>query len=404
MFNRREKTILCLMAMVHFCLIVDFMIVMPQGPQLMRELGISARQFSLMVSVYTLGAGFLSLVGALFIDRFERGRALIFSLVGFAAANFACAVAGDFGALIIARGLTGAFAGVVGAVLFAIVSDSIDVARRASALGLVMSSFAVASILGVPACLFLASRLGWHAPFVALGVFSLLGCAIIGVALGPINRHLESGQPRTSPWSELGEVVTSPGRSLALLFMGCLILGHFSINPFLFPSVIANSGITEDRLPAVYLIAGIASMAASVAFGKASDFFGKKLVFSGALVASLAPIYWVTHLKPMGILPVILVVASFFILMGGRLTPAMAMVTSTAEPRNRGSFLSLVGSVQQLAAAVAATVAGFFVTRADDGRLLGFGRVGAFAILFSLLALFLSRRLVSTEAPGGGAA
>ena len=138
-------------------------------------------------------------------------------------------------------------------------------------------------------------------------------------------------------------------------------------------------------------------MIASIAFGKASDLFGRKVIFSGALIASLAPIYFVTHLEPMGLLPVTVIVASFFVFMGGRLTPAMALISSTALPKNRGSFLSLIGSIQQLAAALAAFLAGAMVTQDGAGKLAGFGRVGILAAACSLIALALAGKIIPLE-------
>jgi predicted MFS family arabinose efflux permease len=397
-FSRRESSILGLMFLVHFCLIVDFMVVMPQGPQLMRFFGATAAEFSLLVSTYTLGAGLLSLLSALFIDRFDRKLSLLVSFAGFAVGNVACALADSFHALVAARAITGAFAGVVGAVIFAIVSDSIDIARRASALGIVMSSFALASIVGVPLCLFASNHLGWHAPFYLLAGACTLSCGVLMNFLPRIDEHLtEVHGGLRETLGMFRELVGHPSRALALLFMTFLILGHFSLNPFLFPSVISNSETPEAKLPVIYLIGGLASMLASIAFGRAADRFGKKAIFGTALVASLLPIYWVTHLAPMGILPVTLVVTSFFVLMGGRLTPAMALVSATALPKNRGSFLSLIGSVQQLAAALAAFIAGSLVTRTGSGKLIGFGRVGIMAAAFSLVALALSRRIAPLE-------
>lgn len=397
-FDSAERAILGLMFLVHFCLVVDFMVVMPQGPQLMRIFGVSARDFSLLVSTYTLGAGLLSLLAALFIDRFDRKVALVVSFAGFALGNVACATSHSFTGLVVARAVTGAFAGVVGAVIFAIVSDAIDLSRRASALGIVMSSFALASIAGVPLCLWISNRFGWHAPFYFLGAFCFVSCGAILAFLPRMSGHmgaLTAGVSET--FAAFRELVFEPSRALALLFMTFLILGHFSINPFLFPSVIANSGTPESRLPVIYLVGGLASMIASVAFGKASDRFGKKVIFSAALIASLVPIYWVTHLEPMGLLPVTVIVASFFVLMGGRLTPAMALVSATALPRNRGSFLSLIGSIQQLAAALAALIAGMLVTKEASGKLVGFGRVGLLAAACSLVALMISRRITALE-------
>jgi MFS transporter, DHA1 family, inner membrane transport protein len=401
MFTRRELTVLALMALVHFTLIVDFMIVMPQGPQLMRQFGITAGEFSRLVSMYTLGAGLLSLVAAFFLDRLERKRSLIAALALFALGNAACAIAPDFEALVLARAATGAMAGVVGALVFAIVSDSIDISRRGSAMGLVLSSFAFASIAGVPLCLVLSSRYGWGAPFHFICALSLVSCAALARWLPRVAGHLVAPRPASRVLGELRELFSDRGRNLALLFMACLILGHFSVNPFLFPSVIANSGVPESRLPIIYLAGGLASLVASVAFGKLSDRFGKKLVFALALLASLAPIWWVTHLEPMGILPAALIVASYFVVMGGRMTPAMALVTSTSRPETRGSFLSLIGSVQQLSAALAAFAAGLMVTRAEDGKLLGFGKVGLFAAAFSLLALWLCLRISPVEHENG---
>ena len=155
MFSRAEKQILALMSAVQFCLIVDFMMVMPLGPQLMRLFEISAKQFGALVSAYTFGAGLMGVVASFFLDRYDRKRALLVFFSG-----------------------------------FSIVSDSIDIGRRASALGVVMSSFALASILGVPLCLVLSNKMGWHAPFIALSIFSWIVVVSLSSWLPPIAQHL----------------------------------------------------------------------------------------------------------------------------------------------------------------------------------------------------------------------
>ncbi|MBI3542014.1 MAG: MFS transporter [Deltaproteobacteria bacterium] len=395
MFNRKEKVILALMSAVHFCLIVDFMVVMPQGPQLMRSLGISAARFGLLVSAYTFGAGVLSLAASFFIDRFNRKPALLAAVAGFAVCNLLCAVSSGYDQLFVARGVTGAFGGVVGSLLFSIVSDAIDLKRRASALGLVMSAFAVASIVGVPLCLMLSNRWGWQASFYFLAVVTTLIGVALQLWLPSLGGHLDATASRAI--TRFRKLLFHPSRGLALAFMSFLILGHFTIIPFLFPSVVANAGITEARLPVIYLVGGAASIVSTVLFGKLADRHGKKLVFAVALLASLAPIYLVTHLRPMPLWGAVAIVSSFFVLMGGRLTPATALVTSTVLPQSRGAFMSLVGSVQQLSAALAAFVAGRLVTKAPDGSLHGFADVGYLAVGFSLVALALSTTIVSEE-------
>ena len=389
------------MSAVHFCLIVDFMVVMPQGPQLMRSLEISAKSFGLLVSAYTFGAGVMSLFASFFIDRYDRKHALLVAFFAFALCNLGCAVSDSYQSLFIARCITGAFGGVVGTLIFSIVSDAIDVKRRASALGIVMAAFALASIVGVPLCLVLSNRYGWHASFYFLASVTLLISAVLWAKLPALNQHLAGGAPggvaKSKAFKQFSGLVMHPSRALALVFMSFLILGHFSVIPFLFPSVVANAHVTEAQLPVIYLVGGFSSIVSTILFGKAADRYGKGVVFALALLGSLPAIYLVTHLVPMPLVYVVLSVTSFFVLMGGRLTPATALVTATVLPQNRGGFLSLIGSVQQLSAALAAFLAGLIVTKSGDGALIGFAYVGFMAIAFSLLALVLSRFIIPVE-------
>ena len=52
-----ERSLLLLLASIQFTHITDFMIMMPLGPQLMRDLNISPGQFGGLVSAYTISAG-----------------------------------------------------------------------------------------------------------------------------------------------------------------------------------------------------------------------------------------------------------------------------------------------------------------------------------------------------------
>jgi predicted MFS family arabinose efflux permease len=71
----------------------------------------------------------------------------------------------------------------------------------------------------------------------------------------------------------------------------------------------------------------------------------------------------------------------------------MALVSSSAEPRLRGSFMSFNASVQMVGSALASLTAGLVVTRAPDGALLHFGAVGWLAAGCTLLCVLLARRI-----------
>ncbi|HEX4926076.1 MAG TPA: MFS transporter, partial [Bdellovibrionales bacterium] len=285
MFTRREISILIVLCCINFCLTVDFMILMPLGPQLMRLLQISPKQFSQLVAVYTMSAGLAGILSSLFLDRIDRKKALLFFLGGFALGNVASATASEFELLLAARAWTGLFVGFTGATMYASLSDSIAVEKRATAMGIVLSTFALASIFGIPFGLYLAKQFDWHAPFyfVLSAVLATMATAL--AKLSPMTEHLlQSRWTLRDSAAQLRFVVGHKSRVTALIFMFFLIMGHFSLIPFLFPSVVANGGISESDLPLVYIAGGLASIISSVVFGRLADLFGKKRVFAVCLL------------------------------------------------------------------------------------------------------------------------
>lgn len=375
-----------LMAAIQFSHIVDFMILMPLGPQLMRMFNITPQAFGLLVSSYTFAAGISGFLASFFVDRFDRKSCLLFFYIGFAVSTLACAWAPSYEYLLIARCLAGMFGGVLGSLVLSIVSDAISYERRGSAMGIVMGSFSVASVMGVPFSLYLANKYSWHAPFIFLGLISFPVILLAMKYIPSMNAHVRKGGGH-SPWDSIAHILRTPNQQLALVFMFCLVLGQFSVIPFLSPSFVANAGLREDQLPLIYLFGGLCSMVASPTVGRLADRFGKKKVFSASVLLSMIPLWVITHLHQQPVWLVLVVSSSFFIVMSGRMVPAMAMISSTATPEYRGSFMSISSAVQQLSAAIASWVAGVIIVGGEGGQLLNFEIVGYIAIGFSVCAL-----------------
>src|SRR5436190_984730 len=118
---RRERLVLLILAAVQFTTIVDFMIVMPLGPQLMRTLQIGPAEFGLIVSSYTFAAGAAGLVASAIVDRFARRTTFMLLYAGFLLGTFLCALAPSYYALVAARVLTGAFGGILGGMSMTII-------------------------------------------------------------------------------------------------------------------------------------------------------------------------------------------------------------------------------------------------------------------------------------------
>lgn len=386
----RERWLIGILTAINFTHILDFVIMMPLGPQLMRVFAIEPSHFALAVSAYSFSAAFAGVAGAFLIDRFDRKRALLGLYIGFIVATAACAVAPTFVALIAARIAAGACGGVLGALILAIVADEIPYERRGAANGIVMSAFSLASIAGVPAALAAATTWSWHAPFVLLAGLAAAVLAVALVVLRPMRGHL--GRPVAASTTFL-EVVLDAGNLRAFAFIAALMLAGFSVIPFISPYLVGNVGFREADLPYVYLFGGIFSVVTSPLIGRIVDRVGTRPVFTVLALASIVPTLALTRLGMVGV-PLALACTTAFIIVGsGRFVPAMTLVASSVAPARRGSFMSLNSAVQSAASGLAAWLAGLAIGRDAQGRLTGYDQVGLGSVAAILLAIVLAWRV-----------
>lgn len=294
---QRERWLLLTIAGIQFTHILDFMIMMPLGPQFTRLFGISDAQFGLLVSAYTLSAGASGLAAATYVDRFDRKHLLLWLYGLFAIATLACGLATSYGFLMMARVAAGLFGGVLSALSQTIVADVVPFERRGRAMGIVMSSFSVATVAGVPIGLFIASLWGWQLTFVAIALFS----AVLGVGawltLPRLRAHLDA--PRThSVWRGIGRVLVHRDHLLAFAFSALLMFTGFTVIPFITLYMQANLGMTDTQIPYVYLCGGIATLIKARFFGRLTDRLGKVRTFTFMGCAVTLPLMATTLIPP----------------------------------------------------------------------------------------------------------
>lgn len=401
-FTAAQWLLLLVLAVVQFTHIVDFMILMPLATELQQAFGIQTRAFGVLVSAYGFAACLAGLLLARWLDRFDRKPTLLVLYAGFTVGTALCAVAPDYWVLLAGRIVAGGFGGVVAAVVLAIVGDAFPPQRRATATGVVMSAFSLASIAGVPAGLVLAqaSELGWRAPFAVLGVLSLLLLLLACYALPSIAGHLRPGH---AP-ARLLEVALRPTHLRAFALTFALVFSGFSIFPYIAPFLVKNVGMDGHHLKYIYLFGGAATLVSMNVVGRLADRFPRRTIFRVLAAATVVPMAGLPLLPPGTALAMILTTTTLMmVLSSGRMVPAMAMITSAAEARVRGSFLSLNASVQQLGAGVAPLVAGLLLhDSGPNSPLLGYPLVGLVAGAAALASVFLVGLLqpAPSAAPG----
>lgn len=392
----RERLVLLILAAVQFTTIVDFMIVMPLGPQLMRTLEIGTAKFGLVVSSYTFAAGAAGLVASSIIDRFARRTTFMVLYSGFLLGTFFCAIAPNYELLIAARTLTGAFGGILGGMAMAIIGDVFPENRRGRATGSLMTGFSLASVAGVPLGLFLGTNYGWHIPFVALAIGGIPALLLTPLALPPLNAHV--GRPHSHPLRSLVETFSHANHLKAFALIVALMVGSFTVFPYLSAYLVANVGMTEQQLPLVYIVGGALTLFAAPVVGRLADRYGKLAVFRLIAPGSALLLLVITHLGSVPTAVAVTVFGALMVCNVGRMIPAMAMVTSSVEPHRRGAFLSANSSVQHIAAGFGSYLGGIIVTQSADGQIQHFGAVGWIAAASTLLSLWLAGRVRNADA------
>ena len=394
-----ERLLLLLLAAVQFTHIMDFMVIMPLGPQLMRELGITPQQFGNLISAFSLTAGVVGFAAAPFLDRFDRRKLLLFCYAGFAIGTLACGLSHTVGMLMVSRALCGAFGGVSGATLMAIVADVVPPERRARGMGIIMTAFSAAAALGVPFGLKLAQLWKWEAPFLTVAAIATVVWALLWKVLPPVRGHLqdENGVAISGTPKDFFRLLQDSNAWMGMLLMAMAIFGHFMVIPYLSPYLVQNVGMKEEDLFLVYLVGGLVTIFTGPRVGRLADRFGKLRVYRVLVICAAAIICFLTNTGPLSLWAVLVLAAFFFIFASGRFIPVQATVSLAVPTARRGAYMSLISCCRDLAAGITAAFGSQVVAEGADGKLLHFNWLGWIAISISVSSLLVFRKVRAVE-------
>ncbi|AVQ13998.1 Transporter, major facilitator family protein [Leptospira santarosai] len=388
---KSETMLVFVLAAVQFTHILDFVIMMPLGTYFQETFHINPREFSFLISAYTYSAFAAGIVGALFIDRFNRKSAAIFLYSGFIIGTALCAIANSYSFLLIARIISGAFGGILSSVVFAIVGDVIATDRRGRATGAIMGAFSVASVVGIPLGLKVAEYYGWNMSFAGI-VFLCLPILVL------MNYHLPNIPPFPSagvdPVRNFFRIITYRKYMASYMLIVFVILGGFTVIPFIAPYMERNVGVPKESIPWIYFFGGLVTFFSSRAIGIVSDKIGKHKIFYILVPLSCIPIFIMTNLGQTTLVNVLILTTTFMVIVSGRWIPALALITSATEPNDRGSFMTVISALQNLASGLGATIGGsILVAASPTSPYQNYEIAGYLAMGFNLITIVLVSRV-----------
>jgi predicted MFS family arabinose efflux permease len=396
-FTPYQKLVIALIAVLQFTVVLDFMVMSPLSDFLIKSLDITPAQFGVVVSSYAFSAALSGILAAGFADRYDRKKILLFFYTGFLAGTLFCGLATTYPTLVAARVLTGLFGGVIGATGMAIVADLFDLSQRGRALSFTQLAFSASQVLGIPISLIIANRWGWNAPFIMIvGLALILGLLVVW-KMRPVDKHLALGQ-NTRALTHLWNTVAKRRYRIGFFTTAFLSIGAFMMMPFGSVFAVNNLGVSPDDLFIVFMSTGVTSIIVMPLIGRLSDKFDKLKVFAIGSIGSIIMVLYYTNLGPTPLVAVIVVNMLMFSMIMSRMVPSTALVSALPEPKDRGAFMSITASLQQLAGGIGSMVAGMIVVqKTNTSPLENFdvlGIVVAACVLITLGGLYRVDQLV----------
>ncbi|MCD9576313.1 MFS transporter [Flavobacterium soyae] len=364
-FNGYQKLVIFLLAMTQFTVVLDFMVMSPLGDIMIKTLKITASQFGIAVSAYAFSAGISGLLTAGFADKFDRKKLLLFFYIGFTIGTFFCALAPNFFLLVAARVFTGLFGGVIGSISLAIVADLFSLQQRGKVMGFIQMGFGVSQVLGIPIGLYIANAWGWHVPFLWIAAMAAIITIILYVKLKPVTEHLHLKQEKTA-LKHLIHTISKKNYQVGFLATALLSIGGFMMMPFGSAFAINNLKVTNEQLPLLFMITGIATLITMPFIGKLSDKVNKFKIFALATISAVILINIYAQFGPTPFWIVLLINVFMMAAIMSRMVPSTTLTSAIPDPQDRGAFMSINSSLQQMAGGFGAVIAGLIIYQKDS--------------------------------------
>lgn len=392
-FNTYEVYLILILSLTQFTVVLDFIVMSPLGDFLMKSLNLSTTQFGWAVSAYAFSAGISGLLTAGFADRFDRKKLLLVFYVGFILGTLLCGLSHTYSMLLLARIFTGIFGGVIGSISMAIVTDLFPLEKRGRVFSFLQMAFGASQVFGIPLSLYMANIWGWQLPFLMIVGLSVIIWFFILIKLRAVTDHLEH-KNELNAMSHLWRTISLRKYRIGFIATAFLSLGSFMMMPWGSAYAINNLKITNFELPFIYMASGVCTLTIMPLVGKLSDRFDKFKLFTIASVILIIVITVYANLGPTPFWIVLIMNLGLQVGFMSRMIPSISLTSALPQKHDRGAFMGISSSLQQVAGGIAAALGGMIVVQEDKYNPLDhYDTLVYVVVVLSAISVFLLLRV-----------
>ncbi|WP_429666212.1 MFS transporter [Bacillus gobiensis] len=358
------------------------LVISPLLPDLSSSFQHSLDILALSISIYGLAV----LIGAPLIvplsDKYSRELCLIIGLSLFVIGTVLCAAATNLTVFFTGRTLSGLATGVFVPTAYALVGDRVPYQHRGKVMGLIVSSWSLSLVLGVPIGAFIGQSLNWRWTFWIFAIISLLVLLLIVLET---RMKIES---KEATEASLKEKNGSLLRALKirrvpayLTITFCNMLGFYGMYSFLgsyLQSLFQGGQSAAGLLITAYGI----GFSMSVFTGKIADSFGK----TRSLIFVMGGITFILASLPFAPFSWILLILGLFIwgAMQSLTVTLLSTILSEFSHEHRGKVMAFYSLASNLAVTLGSAIMGPIYVH------FGYHVVGFICALITFIGFFIS--------------